>query len=66
MKRSMQAIRIRSAVAGLSRRKCPEILEDVRALKMASLMAKNADAPKNSGGSPIALDEYTALGLEAP
>lgn len=33
---------------------------------MASLIANRMDDAKNSGGSPTAFDEYTALGFGAP
>ena len=55
--RSTHAIRILSAVAGLSNRNLPVSPESARADFTASLMAKNAEAPRNKGGSPIPCNE---------
>jgi len=45
---------MRAAVAGESNLKAPVILLSARAEEIAALMAKNAEAAKNSGGSPTA------------
>lgn len=50
----MHASRIRAAVAGASSLKYPSIFISLRAALIASLIAKNADDAKNSGGSPTA------------
>lgn len=59
---STHAIRILSHDAGASRRKNSSKPSSLRAAAMASRMAQNVDSDSSSGGSPIALDEYTARG----
>lgn len=51
---SSQAIRIRADVAGESKRNSKDAPASRRASLIASLMAKNADDARNSGGSPTA------------
>lgn len=62
---SMQAIRIRSGVAGLSNGNQSSRPTSARAAMMASLMAKNTAEARKKGGSPTALDEWMALGFGA-
>ena len=47
-------------------RSCFENPLSILAVLIASLTAKNTEAPKNNGGSPTPLEENTALGLGAP
>ena len=56
---SSHAMRIRSGVAGLSRRKLPWRPASARAAAIASLAAKNTEADRNRGGSPIACKHTT-------
>lgn len=66
VRKSWQAIRIFSAVAGESKRNTGSRPWSARAAATASLRAKSTEAARNRGGSPTALDEKTALGLGAP
>lgn len=54
VKRSSQVLRILSGVAGLSNLKGPLRPDSFLAAVMASLMAKNTEAARKRGGSPIA------------
>ena len=51
-------MRMRSAVAGLSRGKWPASWTSHRAAAIASFMAKKTEAARNSGGSPIACKRH--------
>ena len=53
---SVQAIRILSQVAGLSIKNTPSSSLSFLADAIASLMAKNTEAARNSGGSPTAYE----------
>lgn len=57
IKSSIQAIRIRSGVAGLSRGNQSLHPASALAAIIASLMAKSAAEARKNGGSPTALDE---------
>jgi hypothetical protein len=48
---------MRSAVAGASNLKVPQIPASARADEMALLIAKNTEAAKNKGGSPTACNK---------
>lgn len=61
VKRSEQARRMRSGVAGLSSTNHPSRPESWRAARMASLMANRAAEARKNGGSPTAFDECTAF-----
>ena len=75
MNSSRQAILIRSDVAGASSLNILsfrlvdsplDLIESLLAASTAFLIAKNADDARNNGGSPTALDEYTARGVDVP
>ena len=61
--KSAHAMRIRSGVAGLSMYTYGVWPAAILAARTASLIAKNTLFASRSGGSPTALDEYTARGL---
>lgn len=61
----MQAIRILSGVAGLSRGNQSWQPTSALAEIIASLMAKKTDEARKNGGSPTALDEWIALSFGA-
>lgn len=55
---SSQAMRMRSAVAGESKRNRPDKPDSILAKEIASLMAKKTLEARNKGGSPTAYDKY--------
>ena len=61
VKRSGHAILIRSAIAGLSSRNVPACPSSALAARIASLIAKKTEDPRNRGGSPIPCDDEKAL-----
>lgn len=63
---SMQAIRIRSGVAGVSSGNHSVRPHSDLAAAIASLMAKNTEDARKKGGSPTALDECIALTFGEP
>lgn len=65
MNSSTQAIRIRSGVAGLSRRNQSVRPTSALAAMMASLIAKNTAEARKKGGSPTAFEEWIAVGFGA-
>lgn len=63
---SVQAMRIRSGVAGLSSGNQPLQPTSALAETIASLMAKKIAEARKNGGSPTAFDEWMALLFGAP
>ncbi|KAL0371118.1 UNVERIFIED_CONTAM: hypothetical protein Sangu_0429900 [Sesamum angustifolium] len=60
----IQAFRLRSGVAGLSRGNQAVRASSALAAIMASLMAKKTAEARKNGGSPTAFDECMALSFQ--